>query len=326
MTAAQFLETRGPAWTRFEDMLGKTARGLSGLSEDELHELVDAYPSIVVDVARARMYKLSPETQQRVNRLAIAAHGLLYRKPSRRPWKTVGRFVAQDYPRLFRELWVYMVLATAIFLIAGTGAFVVTQIRPSTAYLFVPGDLDLPDGRIEVTAEDISERFRRMPQPPMAAGIITNNISVAFNAFALGMTAGVGTCYLVLFNAMMVGGIAGHFVNHGLTFEFCSFIAPHGCLEILTILIAAAAGMRLGLSIVLPGSLTRKASLRAGAAQAVLLVLGTVPMFVLAGLIEGFITPSHLPGELKIGLGIAVAAGAMAYLLFVGRETPVPTH
>lgn len=321
MTAAQFLETRGPAWDRFESLLRKTQRrGLSALHDEEIHELVRTYPAVVVDVGRARMYKLSPEIQSRINQLAIAAHGLLYRKPPAGSWEAVGRFFVQDYPRLFRRLWPYMTLATTIFLVAGLGAFVTTQIRPATAYLFVPGSLDLPDGRIEVTADDIAERFRQMPSPPMAAGIITNNIAVAFNAFALGITAGIGTCYVVLFNAMMVGGISGHFVNHGLTFEFLSFIAPHGCLEILTILIAAAAGLRLGMALILPGSLTRRASLRAGAREAVLLVLGTVPMFVVAGLIEGFITPSYLPGGLKIALGLAVAVAVCAYLLLGGRR------
>lgn len=321
MTPAQFLDTRGPAWKEFEALIAKTGRrGLSALTDEEIHQLVRTYPAIVVDLARVRMYKFSPEVQNRVNQMAIAAHGLIYRKQHQRVWPAIGRFFFADYPRLFRRLWPYITLATAIFVVAAAGAFVTTQIRPSTAYLFVPGNLDLPDGSIEVSAEDISARFRQMPKPPMAAGIITNNISVAFNAFAFGITAGVGTCYLVLFNAMMVGGIAGHFVNHGLTFEFCSFIAPHGCLEIFTILIAAAAGLRLGLSLVLPGNLTRKASLRTGAKEAVFLVIGTVPMFVIAGLIEGFITPSYLPGELKITLGVTVFAVVLAYLLLVGRN------
>jgi uncharacterized membrane protein SpoIIM required for sporulation len=267
------------------------------------------------------MYKLAPETQQRINQMALAAHGLLYRKQRKKNWLAViGRFFLYDYPRLFRRLWVYMALATVIFLVAGAGALLTTQIKPSAAYIFVPGNLDMPDGSMEVTAEDISARFRGMPKPPMAAGIITNNISVAFNAFALGVTAGIGTCYLILFNAMMIGGIAGHFVNHGLTYEFCSFIAPHGCLEVLTILIAAAAGLRMGLAIVLPGALTRKASLRVGAKEAVLLVLGTIPMFIMAGLIEGFITPTYMPGGLKITFGLFVAVLVIAYLLLSGRD------
>jgi uncharacterized membrane protein SpoIIM required for sporulation len=211
-----------------------------------------------------------------------------------------------------------MALATAIFAVSLLGAYVATRLIPSHAYVFVPHGLDVPKSGPGVTSEDISERFRQMPKPPMAAGIITNNISVALYAFALGITAGIGTCYVVLVNAMMLGAFAAHFANHDLSYPFWSFIAPHGVLEIFAILVAAAAGLRLGLSLAVPGSLMRSASLRLGARDAALLVLGTIPMFVMAGLIEGFITPSYIPGAAKIVLGIAVAGVVIVYLLVVG--------
>ena len=200
------------------------------------------------------------------------------------------------------------------------GAYAATRLVPSHAYLFVPSGLDLSDPG-EVTSEDISERFRQMSNPPMAAAIVRNNISVAFNAFALGITAGVGTCFVLLTNAMMLGGFAAHFTNHGLSYPLWSFIAPHGVLEIFAILVSAAAGLRLGFSLALPGRMTRSASLRLGARDAVLLVLGTIPMFSIAAFIEGFITPSYLPGIVKIVLGVTVAAVVIAYLLLVGRDS-----
>ncbi|GMU21588.1 MAG: membrane protein [Phycisphaerae bacterium] len=320
MSPARFLETRGPAWDRLEALIARCGRhGLRALSEEELHELTRLYPSVAVDVARARLYKLAPQTQQRINRLAISAHGLLYRRSRGPVLPLILRFFRYDYPRLFRRLWAYTALATVIFLVAAAGAYVTTQVRPATAYLFVPGDLDMPDGNLEVSSADISDRFRSMPSPPMAAGIITNNISVAFTAFAFGITAGIGTCYLLLFNAMMLGGIAGHFANHRLSYEFWSFIAPHGVLEIMTIMIAAGAGLRMGLALAVPGDQTRLAALRAGAREAVLLVIGTMPLFVVAGLVEGFITPSYLPGGLKMALGLGLGVTALSYLVLVGR-------
>ena len=183
----------------------------------------------------------------------------------------------------------------------------------------MPGPIDLPDGEPGLSAEDMAERFRKMPRPPLAACVMANNISVAFSAFALGITAGVGTCYVLLFNAMMVGGFAAHFANHGLSYAFWSFIAPHGVLEIMAVLIAAAAGLRLGISLAVPGRVTRLASLRIGAREAVLLVLGTIPMFIVAGTIEGFVTPSHLPGAPKIALGLATGGTALACLLLLGH-------
>jgi len=322
MNAATFLESRAPAWDRLERLVARCARGgVRALSAGELHELTRLYPGVAVDAARARMLKIDPATQRRINQLAIAAHGLLYRRPRLRIWPLLWGFFTREYPRLFRRMWPYVTFSVALFLVTGLGAYATVQMRPSTAYLLVPGQIDMPDGRPGLSAKDVSERFRHMPHPPMAAGIMTNNVSVAFRAFAYGIAAGVGTCLLVFVNAVMLGALASHFANHGLSYPFWSFITPHGTLEIMAILIAAAAGLRLGLSLVIPGGLTRGASLRAGAREAVLLVLGTVPMFAIAGTIEGFVTPSYLPGAFKIALGLTVAGVVLAALLTAGHGT-----
>jgi uncharacterized membrane protein SpoIIM required for sporulation len=326
MTPARFLKTRAAAWNRLEALVGKASRKrLKALDDNELHELTRLYPAVAIDVARARMYGIDPMTRKRVNQLAISAHGLLYRRRHVKSLRTVWTFFQDDYPRLFRRLWPYTVLATTIFAISLLGAYVSTRLKPSNAFLFVPGQLDISDEKPGVSSKDISERFRRTDKGPMAAGIMTNNVSVAFNAFALGITAGVGTCYVVIFNSMMLGGFAAYFANHGLAYEFWSFVAPHGVLEIFAILVSAAAGLKLGLSLAIPGRLTRTASLKAGARDAVLLVLGTIPMFILAGLVEGFVTPSYLPGAVKIILGIALGTLIITYLTTAGRNTASKT-
>jgi uncharacterized membrane protein SpoIIM required for sporulation len=320
MTPGRFLETRRPTWDRLETLVTRACkRGLRALTEAELHELTRLYPAAAVDVARARMLRVDSHAQERMNQLAIAAHGLLYRRTSTGSLPALWRFFRWDYPRLFRRLWPCMVLATAVFLAGLLGAYVATRLAPANAYLFVPMGLDVSNPG-QVTSEDISERFRQMSHPPMAAAIVSNNISVAFNVFAFGITAGVGTCYLLLMNAMMLGGFAAHFTNHGLSYPLWSFLAPHGVLEIFAILVAAAAGLRLGFSLAVPGGRTRSASLRLGARDAVLLVLGTVPMFAVAAFLEGFVTPSYLPGAAKIILGVTVAAVVLVYLLAVGRN------
>ncbi len=320
MTPARFLETRSAAWGRLEAITAKAARrGVKALDDKELRELTRLYPAVAIDVARARMYNIDPMTQKRINQLAISAHGLLYRRKNIRCFHAVWSFFHDDYPRLFRRLWPYMVLATTIFVVSLLGTYVSTRLKPSNAYLFVPCELDISDEKPGVSSEDISERFRHIARPPMAAGIMANNISVAFSAFALGITAGIGTCYVLIFNSMMLGGFAAHFCNHGLSYDFWSFIAPHGVLEIFAILLSAAAGLRLGLSLAMPGQLTRSASLRLGARDAVLLVLGTIPMFVLAGVVEGFVTPSYLPGAAKIVLGVALGLLTIGYLTSAGR-------
>jgi uncharacterized membrane protein SpoIIM required for sporulation len=320
MRAAFFFKERQPDWNRCEALIKKVqSSGLRSLQDSEIRELAHLYQGITIDVSRARMYKLDPVLQDRLNQLAIAAHGILYRRKSRKKLPRLWQFLRYDYPVHFRKLWPYTILVTGIFFIGLLGAYVTTRLKPATAFYFVPGSLDIVDEK-NVTEEDISERFRQMDRPPMAAGIITNNISVALNAFALGITAGVGTCYLLLYNSLMLGGFIGHFCNYNLGYELLSYLGPHGFLEIFAILVAAASGVRLGLSFALPGMLTRTSSLRKGAIDAVMLVLGTVPMFILAGLVEGFITPSYLPGLLKILLGVSLLLMTLAYLLCINRH------
>lgn len=321
MTPARFLKTRAGAWDRLEALVKKTSpKGVRALTDSELRELTLLYPAVAVDVARARMYKIDPNTQNRINQLAISAHGLLYRRKSVKSIQVILTFFRDTYPRLFRRMWPYTVLAIAVFTIGFIGAYISTVLTPSNAYIFVPGQLDLTENESGLSSKDISERFRRIPKPPMAAGIMANNISVAFNAFALGITAGIGTCYIIIFNAMMLGGFAAHFSNHGLTYEFWSFIIPHGMLEIFAILVSAAAGLKLGLSLVIPGQLKRSISLRRGARDSVLLLIGTIPMFVVAGLTESIITPSYIPGKIKIALGVTLVILTISYLMLGGQK------
>jgi uncharacterized membrane protein SpoIIM required for sporulation len=315
------MESRVKDWERLEALLRKAGKtGVTSLNDSELHELVRLYPAVAVDVARARMYGLDERTQRRINQLAIAAHGLLYRRPGRRSFAAVGRFLSTDYPRLFRRLWPYVATAVTIFVIGLLGAFVAARLRPAAVHAFVPGVVDLPQTSPGITVDDIRERFRRMPNAPLATGVMTNNVRVAFNAFALGITAGVGTCFILLVNALMLGGMMALFTNYGLGGEFILCIMPHGILEIMAVLIASAAGLRLGLSLAIPGRLTRGASLRAGGREALLLVLGTIPMFIVAGTIEGFVTPSYLPDVVKAAVGAVAATMAVLYLLLAGRR------
>ncbi|NQT20664.1 MAG: stage II sporulation protein M [Planctomycetes bacterium] len=292
------------------------------LAEKELHELTRLYPAVAIDAARARMYKLDRTTQERINRIAIAAHGLLYKRRRTKVLPTLMRFFSTDYPRHFRRLWPYVVFSVAMFFVSGLGAYVTVQLRPSLIHVFIAEQLDMVDGEKGMSAEDMSERYRRMPHAPMAAGLMVNNISVAFNAFAFGITGGIGTCYVLLVNGTMLGAFIAHFTNHNQAYACWANLTPHGVLEIMAILIAGGAGLRMGLSLAIPGALTRKASLRAGAKDAVFLVLGTIPMFVIAGIIEGFVTPSYISGDAKIAVGLITGTAALAYLLLLGRARP----
>jgi uncharacterized membrane protein SpoIIM required for sporulation len=140
--------------------------------------------------------------------------------------------------------------------------------------------------------------------------IMTNNITVSFMAFALGITFGVGTVYVLLFNGLLLGTLAALCYTHDLSIPFWSFVLPHGVIELTAILIAGAAGLLLAAALLAPGDLPRRQALVQTAKQSVHLVLGCVPLLIAAGLIEGFFSPASLSPALKF-----FTAGCFLFLL-----------
>jgi len=157
---------------------------------------------------------------------------------------------------------------------------------------------------------------------PLASSLImTNNISVSFLAFALGMTFGLGTLYLMVFNGLMVGTLAGLCYSHDLGVPFWSFVLPHGVIELTAIFIAGGAGFLLGGALLFPGDLPRKDALLTRARQAGRLILGCVPLLVIAGIVEAFFSPIHVHAGFKFGMAGILLALLLCYLL-LPRATP----
>ncbi len=153
-----------------------------------------------------------------------------------------------------------------------------------------------------------------------STGIFTNNIRVTFVAFGLGITLGLGTAWLLAFNGTLLGALAGVLAARGIHGPFWVLVLPHGLLELSCIAIAGACGLHLGWSVVDPGSLRRSEALWRAGRDAVMVAACLVPPLVVAGLIEGFLTPSALPGWFSIGVGVLVALAFWAWVVFAGRR------
>ena len=156
----------------------------------------------------------------------------------------------------------------------------------------------------------------------MATLIFTNNIQVAFLAFAGGVLCGLGTMYVLVSNGLVLGGVLGAAQFYGVAPPVWSFISPHGYLELTCIVIAGAAGLMLGNALLRPGLRLRREALARASRRAVELVVGAAPVLVLAGLIEGFISPSELVIPVKLAFGPAAGIGLYALLLSIGRNKP----
>jgi uncharacterized membrane protein SpoIIM required for sporulation len=154
----------------------------------------------------------------------------------------------------------------------------------------------------------------------LSAYIFQNNVQVAFLAFALGITLGIGTIVVIVQNAVFIGLLAGAFQAAGKADVFWALVLPHGFLELIAICIAGGAGLRLGWSAIDPGDRYRLTALAEEARDAVLVVVGVIPAFGMAALIEGFVTGRTGTPILEIALGAAVAAGYVVFLF--GRSRP----
>jgi uncharacterized membrane protein SpoIIM required for sporulation len=159
-------------------------------------------------------------------------------------------------------------------------------------------------------------------QATLAGQILTNNIQVSFVAFAGGILAGVGTTLVLLYNGALIGGVAGLTVEAGRMGPFLSLVAPHGVLELSVIAVSGAAGFTVGWALVDPGRRSRRVALGLGARRGAEIVLGTMPWFVVAGVVEGFVTPTSLPLAGAIAVGLLVAAPYWVLVFWRGRPEP----
>jgi uncharacterized membrane protein SpoIIM required for sporulation len=312
MTRDHFLRNRGESWRELEALVRQAGRRPSRLGGDGVLRLGELYRSAAADLAFARRRWPGDPTVARLEDLVSRARHLVYASP-RRGLSPV-RFLATGYWRLVAERPVLLAVATVLFLgpalLAGGWALD----DPGAAGGLVPAEYR---SVAEPRTEDTDLGFSPSEEAGFAAEIFTNNIRVTFLAFAGGITGGLVTALVLLFNGILLGTVAGLAWGAGNGGPFVELVTAHGVLELSCIVVAGAAGLRLGWSIVEPGRLPRGMAVRQEARRAVLIALGTAPWLVLAGLVEGFLTPSGLGVANAIAIGVAL--GAVYWTLLVWR-------
>lgn len=310
----QFIATRRGEWERLEALLGRSeGNGLRRLSAGELDELGRGYRRLMSDVALAQRDFPEDQLTGWLNALAARMHLRLYRAPSA-TWRRVGGFFWYGLPRRFREAWVYLLVAAALLLLPTIGGYWAALSGERARLALVPEEMRTIMER-GATWTQISAELR----PAMAAVIFTNNIGVAFFAFSGGIWFGLGTAYTLVLNGIFLGAVFGAGTYYGVGHLLADFVSPHGYVELTCIVIAGAAGLMLGYALLRPGALRRQDAVVRAGRRALELVVGSAPLFILAGLVEGNISPSELPTEIKLVLGPALWVMMMAYLLLVGR-------
>ncbi len=286
--------------------------GLGQLSRAELEELALLYRQVAADLSVLRRDATARSYTDHVNELLTRAHHIIYsgRKTSAR---SLFRFLRDDYPAIFQRQLPFVLASLLISVAWGLLGAALTSARPDFMRHFVGPAMIATMERHEMWTKSVVSMA-----PTASSYIMTNNLSVSFATFAGGIAFGLGTFFYLYVNGMMLGVIGAACHQYAMSLALWSFVAPHGSLELPSILIAGGAGLRLGYSMLFPGSLRWRESVAQGGMEATRLVSGIIPLLVLAGLLEGFFSPSHAPVWLKFTVG-----GLLFSLLLLWLFRPV---
>ena len=317
----RFIDQRKDKWQRLEDLL-ELLRGssLKDLSKTEVRELGELYRRAATDLAIARAESRDPKLLNYLNSLVIRAHGKIYRAEG----EGVGiirRFFVHELPRTFRANWRYMAVSGAVFFIFAIFGFIATA--NDTDFTHFVGLSGVTE---QITSNNYWWKSLNDANQVGASFILSNNIMVSFRAFAMGALLGIGAFYDIAFFGAHVGSVFGACfkLNPPFAAELGSFVVGHGVIEISTVFFCGGAGMMIGYSIINPGDLTRAQALKKKGVEAIKIVIGSAVFLVVAGLIEGFISPSSLPAMVKVAVGVLSGIAMYGYLALAGREAPLP--
>jgi uncharacterized membrane protein SpoIIM required for sporulation/uncharacterized RDD family membrane protein YckC len=309
-------------WIEYRTLLARAdRRGLTALPAGDVERLAALYRTVAADLARARTYGASGPLVFSLERWVGAGHNLLYR-PGGRSWRALAGWLSHGFPVLVRARGLYVAAAAALLFLPAFGTYAAVRIDPPLARELMPYVMI---ERAETAREraDAGGGYVEVPDvfmPVLASQLIANNVQVTFLAFAGGILAGLGTALLLLVNGLHLGAAAALFENEGAAALLWEFVAPHGVIELAAVCIAGAAGLILGGAVIRPGRLRRADALALRAREGVSLLAGTTMLLVLAGLVEGFVSPAPIPVPVKLAIAAVVALGFLAYILLAGRS------
>lgn len=318
MLERDFIASGRDVWERLADSASEVRHvGVKRMGAPALQQMHEDYRRAAADLAYAQTHFPGTKTQAYLNRVVGQAHGELYGAAPHRialAWK----FIAVEYPRLLRREWKPIAIASALMAGAALAGMAAAFSDQSLARLLLPMQFrDVSPSQLAQTKAANAESAAMYPVLGSYIGV--NNIQVAIMAFAGGVTFGALTVFSMVQNGLMIGVLGGLFARAGASLPFLALIAPHGSLELPAIVIAGGAGLKMAGALLFPGDLPRLAALKSAAPIAARLLVGTVPLFVLAAAVEGFFTPTVAPDTIKLAVGAALLALLLAYVTLPGR-------
>lgn len=318
MNVENFYRSRQSDWKQLTELLDRSQRALEQLSPEEVKMLGKLYRATTSDLAVAQREFPTHRVTAYLNQLVARGHAVVYRSEPL-AFNRLVRFAKQGFPRTFRETFPFTLTAALLLLLPALIAGLLTNWQPEASIWLLPPQVQSLIPQIE--DQDLWTDIPIEERPYASAFIMTNNIRVSFLAFSSGVTAALLTVYVMIFNGLLIGGLLGLTSHYDVGFELGTFMIGHGVIELTTIFIAGGSGLMLGWAIIHPGLLRRRDALALAARKALRLIMGCVPLLVIAGVIEGFISPNeNLAWPIKWSVGLLTGVLLYGYLLLAGRE------
>lgn len=318
MNVDEFYQSRKHEWELLSDLLERTQKNVKQLSTLEVERLASLYRAASSDLALAKRDFPRHRVTQYLNQLVARAHSVLYQGEPL-AWRNIVDFALRGFPRLFRETFIFTLIALFMFLIPALVSGLTVASSPDSATWLLPAEVQslIPIVENQELWIDISMEER----PYASSFIMQNNIRVSFLAFASGVSGGLLTLWVLVQNGLILGGLLGLTAYYGIGFELATFVIGHGVIELSVIFMAGGSGLMLGWALLRPGLMRRRDALAIAARKAVQLLAGAVPWLIVAGTIEGFISPSEtIPWFIKWSVGILSGILMYSYLFLAGRE------
>ena len=314
MKVAELIESRRENWRMLEQLCGELELSRARkVGAAQIARFSALYRAACADLALADAYQLPPTTVHYLHQLVGRAHNQLYRS-QKFNFKAWRREMFVDLPqRLYadRTLWLAMVIFWGIF----AASMFLAYAMPRYGYHVLGSE----------AAEQLEEMYQDPPRGraaglggTMAGFYVNHNTGIGLQCFAMGLLFGIGGLIATVFNAAYLGAAFGYMLNVPQRENFLEFVTAHGPFELTAIVLSAASGMRLGFSLVDTGGLGRVASLRTAATLAMPAMGAAMLLFALAAVIEGFVSPSSAPYEVKAGIAIASVVLMLLYLVGLG--------
>jgi uncharacterized membrane protein SpoIIM required for sporulation len=314
MRYEEFIDTHEQRWKRLEILSDKIrSEGYRSLSDDELDSFLLLYRQTSADLAFIRTHFPNSRTEEFLNSLVAKSHAQLSRTPSTSLYR-VFNFYKETFPQLFAKNILFIGIAFMLFMstaaICGIGLHYDRE--------FFLGICPVSESVMQERADkgSVGPNMNTFIAPIASSSIIVNNIQVGIMTYSAGVALGLGTVFYLFINGVMMGVFSAYFVAEGLGTSLLANILPHGILELTAIFICGGAGLMIGDSIVHPGTRTRSQSIAARGREATQLVVGTIVLFLIAGVIEGYFSfMEGISNEIKLAFCIFPAGFLYFYLL-----------